>query len=146
MTSSPPPPQRWESLAERRIREAAREGAFDNLPGAGRPIPGDDQPLDEMWWVRDKLRREGLSFLPPSLEMRLEAEKTSAAICDAPDEATVRELVEELNRKIRNADGSLITGPASTVGWFDADEVVARWKRERLTKASKAKARSRSDE
>jgi hypothetical protein len=29
-------------LAERKIAEAMEEGAFDNLPGAGRPLPEDD--------------------------------------------------------------------------------------------------------
>jgi hypothetical protein len=30
----------FESLAERRIREAGERGEFDNLPGAGQPLPG----------------------------------------------------------------------------------------------------------
>jgi hypothetical protein len=28
----------WERIAENRIREAMQNGAFDNLPGAGKPI------------------------------------------------------------------------------------------------------------
>lgn len=122
----------WESLADQRIREAMEAGAFENLPGAGRPIPGDDQPLEEMWWVRRKLQNEGLSFLPPTLEIRLLAEKARDEIRRATDEATVRRLVDTLNARIRAAEGSLVPGPASTVGQFDADDVVARWRDGRI--------------
>jgi hypothetical protein len=55
----------WDSLAEHRIREAQARGEFDNLPGFGKPIPGIDEPYDELWWVKDMLKREGLSGLPP---------------------------------------------------------------------------------
>ncbi len=115
--------------------EFAKQSRLASLrifPERGSPFAGDDQPLDEMWWIRDKLRRENLSFLPPSLETRLLAEKTFAAIGQTSDEATVRRLVEDLNTKIRAASSSLIAGPPTTVGEFDADEVVARWKAGRL--------------
>lgn len=44
------------SIAERRIREALDEGAFEDLAGAGRPIPGDDVHLDAGWWAKERLR------------------------------------------------------------------------------------------
>ena len=122
----------FESLADQRIREAMEAGSFENLPGAGRPIPGDDQPLEEMWWVRRKLRDEGLSFLPPTLEVRLLAEKTLDEIRRATDEVTVRQLIDTLNGRIRAAEGSAVPGPASTVGQFDPDDVVARWRDGRI--------------
>lgn len=49
-----------EAIAENRIREAIAEGRFDNLPGEGKPIPGIDEPYDELWWVRAWIRRERL--------------------------------------------------------------------------------------
>ena len=48
-------------VAERRIREAIATGAFDDLPGAGRPIRGIDEPYDPLWWVKGWLRRERLA-------------------------------------------------------------------------------------
>lgn len=39
---------RWDSfhaIAERKIREAMEEGLFDNLPGKGKPLDLDDDPL-----------------------------------------------------------------------------------------------------
>ena len=45
-------------IAEQRIREAMALGAFDNLPGAGRPIPDIDQPYEPDWWIKKWLVRE----------------------------------------------------------------------------------------
>lgn len=52
---------RFESLADRRIREAIEAGQFDDLPGAGQPLPDLGQPYDELWWVRRWLERNGVS-------------------------------------------------------------------------------------
>jgi hypothetical protein len=63
---------RVESWVERQIREAEERGAFDNLPGAGKPLPGLGKPHDEMWWIRQKMAREGVSadaLLPESLKL-----------------------------------------------------------------------------
>jgi hypothetical protein len=127
MTTQLPPSDKWESLADQRIRRAIEAGEFDDLPGAGRPIPGDDKPPEEMWWLRQLLRREGLSVLPPTLATRVLAEKTMAAVRVAADESTVQRLVETLNQRIREADSSMTAGPPSTVGRFDVDEIVRRW-------------------
>ena len=49
-----------ESVAERRIRQAMERGEFDDLPGAGKPIPGAGQPDDPLWWFRKWVERERL--------------------------------------------------------------------------------------
>jgi hypothetical protein len=48
------------SLVERRITEAMDRGEFDHLPGAGKPIPGLDEPYEPGWWARAWLRRNRL--------------------------------------------------------------------------------------
>ena len=48
---------RYESLPERLIREAIDAGEFDDLPGAGKPLPGAGVPDDDLWWVREWLIR-----------------------------------------------------------------------------------------
>jgi hypothetical protein len=45
MTERKPPGMRYEDWIERQIREAQERGAFDDLPGAGKPIPGLDRPF-----------------------------------------------------------------------------------------------------
>jgi len=52
-----------QTVAENRIRQAMEEGAFDNLPGLGQPIPDIDEPYDELWWVKRLIRREKLGRL-----------------------------------------------------------------------------------
>jgi hypothetical protein len=49
-------------LVERRIQEAIARGEFDDLPGAGKPIPDLDEPVDELWWVRRWMKREGIDL------------------------------------------------------------------------------------
>jgi hypothetical protein len=55
-------------IAENRIREAREEGAFDDVPGLGRPIPDIDEPYDPLGWVRRWLvrakLREAMTRLP----------------------------------------------------------------------------------
>jgi Domain of unknown function (DUF1992) len=35
----------WDTIAEARLAQAEREGAFRNLPGAGEPLPNDLDPI-----------------------------------------------------------------------------------------------------
>jgi hypothetical protein len=51
------PSDRYESLPERLIREAIDAGEFDELPGVGKPLPGAGVPDDDLWWVREWLKR-----------------------------------------------------------------------------------------
>lgn len=50
-------PRIVETIAENRIRQAQEEGAFDDLPGLGKPIPDIDEPYDPLWWVKQWMRR-----------------------------------------------------------------------------------------
>lgn len=55
-----PPP--IETLVERKIREAAEQGAFDDLEGSGRPLPILEEPYEENWWLKRFVQREGVSL------------------------------------------------------------------------------------
>jgi Domain of unknown function (DUF1992) len=46
-------------IADDKIRAAISRGEFDRLPGLGRPLWFDDAD-DPNWWLRRKLREEGL--------------------------------------------------------------------------------------
>ena len=130
----------WDSLAEARIAAAQAEGQFDNLPGFGKPIAGIDEPHDDLWWVKDKLKREQLSSLPPALAIRLDVEKTLAQIMvgrahptDAagtarPTEAEVRQEIAALNERIRKASFGVAWGPSVDVQPLDVEEIIARWR------------------
>ena len=120
----------WQSFAERRIQEAQQNGEFADLQGLGRPIPGIDQPLDENWWVKKKLREENLSVLPPTLEARRAVEAVRREIRRLRDERVVRRRLEELNETIRKAIYSTTAGPSSGVQLLDVEAEIGRWRAE----------------
>jgi hypothetical protein len=118
----------WESWIDRQVREAEQRGEFDDLPGAGRPIPDLDKPLDELWWVKDKLRREGLTYMAPSVALRKEATDALRAAMQATSEAEVREILAVINEKIRDAHRKTIAGPPLMIVPYDVDRVVREWR------------------
>ena len=116
----------YETVMERRIREAEARGDFDNLPGAGKPIPGLDRPHDELWWVRQMLKREDIAFLPGHLQLRRDAERAIERALAAPTEAAARRIVTELNEKIAAHNRTATSGPGSDLSEIDVDEVLRR--------------------
>lgn len=127
MTERKPPGMRWESWIDRQIREAAERGDFDDLPGRGKPIEGLDEPYDELWWVKRKLRRENLSCLPPTLALRKDVQDFLDHLADQPSEAAVRDHTSALNRSIVKVTAAPAAGPALRLGILDANDVVQRW-------------------
>ena len=128
MTRRKPPGANWESWIDRQVREAEERGEFDELPGAGQPIPGLDKPFDELWWVKDKLRREGLSYMAPSVALRKEANDALQAASRAETEADVRRIIADINEKIRAANRQTIAGPSLMLVPFDVERVVREWR------------------
>jgi hypothetical protein len=131
MTERKPPGVTFESWVDRQIREAAERGEFDNLPGAGKPLPDLDQPYGELWWVKRKMRREGVSYLPPVLALRKEAEDALAAALRARTEARARQIVAEVNERIREALRNPPPGPPLKLTPFDVERVVRDWRERR---------------
>jgi hypothetical protein len=118
----------WESWIDRQIREATERGEFDDLPGAGEPIPDLDKPYDEMWWVKRKLRNEGLTYLPPSLALRKEAQDALEAALQASSEADARKIVGGINQQIREANRKGIDGPSVMLVPYDIERVAEQWR------------------
>ena len=99
MTERKPPETSWETWVEAQIRVAIEDGAFDNLPGAGKPLPNYGQEYDPLWWQKQLVQREQITMLPPSLELLRKVETELAAIEKLPDEATLRCRVVALKRR-----------------------------------------------
>ena len=133
MTERKPPDITFASWIDQQIDEAARRGAFDNLPGAGKPLPGKEEDAAQAW-LRDYLRREGVSpdeLLPAPLRLRKEIERLAETVPQMRSEDEVREVVGELNRRIVQWR-RIPEGPPVFLRLVDADEMVARWRAAQL--------------
>ncbi|MGH3204980.1 MAG: DUF1992 domain-containing protein, partial [Streptosporangiaceae bacterium] len=89
MTERKPPDLSFTSWIDRQINEAAERGAFDNLPGAGKPLPKRTDADAAQAWLRDYLRREGVSadeLLPTPLKLRKETERLAETVQDLRSE------------------------------------------------------------
>jgi hypothetical protein len=65
----PEPIAAWDSLVERRIREAQKQGLFDDLPGKGEPLDLSDNPfLDPSWRTAYKFLQDH-GFAPEWIEL-----------------------------------------------------------------------------
>ncbi|MFC7546565.1 DUF1992 domain-containing protein [Plantactinospora sp. GCM10030261] len=129
---------RWEGAVEAQIRQAQERGEFDNLPGAGKPLPKRHSPEDDMWWIKDYVRREGLpaeALLPASLRLRRRIERLPADLDRLAGEPAVREMIDALNTEIR-AWLRMPSGPPVALRPLDVDQVVRDWAARRAAPAA----------
>ncbi|QNP72976.1 DUF1992 domain-containing protein [Streptomyces roseirectus] len=132
MTERKPPGVPFESWVDKQIQDAQRRGDFDGLTGSGQPLPTElTSTYDELWWIKRKMAREGLSALPPALALRKEAEDALEAALDAPSEHTVRKILTEVNAKIRDMMFRPPPGPPLGKKPYDVEAVVAEWRARR---------------
>lgn len=131
MTQRKPRGVAWESWIDRQIRRAREQGDFDDLPGAGQPLPDLGKPFDKLWWVKEKLRREELSYMAPSVVLRKQVHDALQATSQAESEGEVRRLIAGINQQIRDANRKGVRGPSLMVMPFDADRVVRDWRAQR---------------
>jgi Domain of unknown function (DUF1992) len=106
----------WETIAEGKIREAMEQGAFDNLPSKGKPIPLDEDPFEDpsLRMAHHLLRVNG--FAPDWIEEACEIDRLTTKLRADLDDARRRHAVkppswqreldgfrkraEEINRRI----------------------------------------------
>ena len=130
MTERKPPEISFASWIDQQINEAAERGAFDNLPGAGKPLPKRGQADDGQAWLRDYLRREGVAaeeLLPAPLRLRKEVERLTGTVQDLRSEQEVRDVVAVLNQRIL-ASRRIPEGPPLYLRLVDVETMVARWR------------------
>jgi hypothetical protein len=135
MTERKPPTMSVASWVEQQIRAAEARGAFANLPGSGKPLPDLDRPRSELDWIAAKLRREDVdvsALLPPALALAREVELLPERLSRERSEARVREILADLNKRIRSAVLVAPAGPPVRVCPLDVEEQVERWRAGRV--------------
>lgn len=121
-------------LVEDRIRKAQEEGAFDDLPGAGRPLQLDDDLLvpEELRTVCRVLKNSG--YLPPEVAQLRELRQLEALVVGEAGEvgdlerSAARKRMELLLVQLEQAG----MGRVAQQAWADyAEKVAARLARQK---------------
>lgn len=127
------------AFVETSIQQAIRRGEFDNLPGAGKPLPDLGTSHDPDWWIRRKIETEQLTGLgPPALTLRVEHTEMAARLDALAHESEVREAVIDFNRRVIEARRQLQGGPPVVTPTVDVDAEVAAWIERRRARAEAA--------
>jgi hypothetical protein len=100
----------WDAIIEAKIAEAQRAGAFDNLPGRGRPLDLDDDRLipEDIRMAYRILKNAG--FVPVEIEARKEAadlRKLIAATADEPEKRRALAKLALLEARLEAQGGTL---------------------------------------
>jgi len=133
MTERKPADMSFTSWIDQQINQAADAGAFDNLPGAGKPLPKRDEADAGQAWLRAYLRREGVSteeMLPTPLRLRKESERLAENVPAMRSEQEVREAVTALNQQISHSRRFPLDSPIF-VPLVNEEAMVARWRESR---------------
>ena len=91
-------------LAEERIKEAQRAGAFDNLPGKGNPLD-----LEDLSWVPEDLRigylvLKNAHVLPPEAQLLKDIHTIEDLLKHVEDEGERRALAKSIQFKLIRLD------------------------------------------
>jgi hypothetical protein len=94
----------FQRIAEQRILEAQRNGAFDDLPGKGKPLE-----LDDLSWVPDDLRigyhvLKNANVLPPEAELLKDIHTLEDLLKHVEDEGERRALAKSIQWKMIRLD------------------------------------------
>lgn len=130
MTERKPSGMSFRTWIDQQIEDAAERGEFDDLPGAGKPLTRRDEPDDGQSWIREYVKREGISsevFLPEPLKLRKETERLAGTVAELPTEQAVRDAVADLNERIITWR-RIPVGPPIFVPLADEESLLARWR------------------
>jgi hypothetical protein len=134
VTRRKPPGVSFETWVDSQIRRAQEDGAFDNLAGAGRPLPRRHGEQSSYEWALDWARRENvdpIGMLPPGLALRREKQDLPRLLARLPSESAVRAVVDDFNARVDAYWRRPADGPQVPVGQVDVEETVTRWRADR---------------
>lgn len=135
--------QNIETWVDQSIRQAQREGKFDDLPGAGKPLASltsTERLNDPDWFVKNLAERENLDLsgaMPSGMALRRERSTYPEALATIRDETVVRDRLEDFNERVLADRRVPHVGPTSppVVGRVDVVEMLERWRALRAERA-----------
>ena len=99
----PPPMSGFDALVEKHIGEAQANGAFNDLPGAGKPLQLDDDAMvpEELRAAYRILKNSG--YVPPEVEALRDLREVERLLERASNEAERTALVGKFNVLLQRA-------------------------------------------
>jgi hypothetical protein len=93
----PPPISGFDALVEKQVRDAQAQGAFDDLPGAGKPLKLDDDAMvpEELRAAYRVLKNSG--YVPPEVEALRDLRAIEFMLKNTRDEAERDTLIGKFN-------------------------------------------------
>ncbi|AEG42855.1 DUF1992 domain-containing protein [Isoptericola variabilis] len=113
------------------VDQAIRRGEFDDLPLAGKPIPGLKGSYDPDWWLKNLVEREQITGILPPAQLRKDDAELDQVLDRESSEDRVRKLVEDFNARVIDARRQLMGGPPVVTPTRDVEREVARWRERR---------------
>ena len=123
------PESRWESLVERQIREAMRDGRFDELPHQGAPLPAEDDAAAGDWAMAYRMLRDA-GMAPPWIEADKEAREGLERLDALIDRATRARPAER--ERLRSLMRSTVLATDRAIERVNAEAPTDRQHRARL--------------
>ena len=80
-------------LISAKIAEAEKNGEFDNLPGAGKPLPQEDDPDNALL----RLGMQENHAVPPFIALGRELEKLRADLRQTTDAVARKDIMKEMS-------------------------------------------------
>jgi len=105
----------FEAIVEERIKQAQKEGRFDNLAGRGRPLDFEYANVPEELRLAHKVLKNA-GFLPPEIELKKKISQTRDLMAGL-DETTPKkaELGKKLNYLMAKLDSVRGTVPGAAL-------------------------------
>jgi hypothetical protein len=134
MTQRKPPGMSFRTWIDDQIARAQENGAFEELDGAGKPLPRREREQTSYEWALEWAKRENADvagMLPTGLALRKEREELPAVVARQPTEELARAVVEAHIARVDQYYRRPVEGPWVPVGMPDVEEMVAEWRRTR---------------
>ncbi|OPX16172.1 hypothetical protein B1964_06135 [Gordonia sp. i37] len=131
-------------LADMHIRKAIERGDFDDLPGSGQPLDLSDAD-DPDWWLKRFMKREGLVFLPPSIQLRKDDAALDEQLDRLSNEKAVRREIAQFNDRVMHARLQLPSGPPLITMPRDTEATMAAWAERKAARSAEARSMPRQE-
>jgi hypothetical protein len=117
---------------EAQIRAAQERGAFDDLPGKGKPLKL-PEVHDPNWWIKSYVQREGIdtaALVHPTIALRREADTFPESLAELTTQEQVRAVLEDFNRRVVAEWRRPVTGPSLPVvaRQVAVEPMIERWR------------------